>query len=306
MKTFTLSSRTHKDHTLSLCEYAVEQPRAIVQVVHGMEEHKERYEDFALFLNSCGYTVITADLCGHGSSVPKENIGFFSEKNGYQILLQDVMIVRNYIRKHYPDKPVYLFAHSMGTIISRVVLQKHSADYDKVVLSGYPNFQYGAYAGIFLSSVLSAIHGPKYKSKLLQYLSVGSFNRKIAHPRTDVDWICANPHTIEQYLSDPLCGIGFTTSAFHDLYRLVILMHNPRLYQNISANLPFLLISGNDDPCTGGKKGRIDSVQVLQSAGFQNITSHVYPNMRHEILNEHGHTLVYEEIKNFFAFSEKH
>lgn len=262
MKTFTLSSRTHKEHTLSLCEYAVEQPRAIVQVVHGMEEHKERYEDFSLFLNSCGYTVITADLCGHGSSVPKENLGFFSEKNGYQILLQDVMIVRNYIRKHYPDKPVYLFAHSMGTIISRVVLQKHSADYDKVVLSGYPNFQYGAYAGIFLSSVLSAIHGPKYKSKLLQYLSVGSFNRKIAHPRTDVDWIC--------------------------------------------ANLPFLLISGNDDPCTGGKKGRIDSVQVLQSAGFQNITSHVYPNMRHEILNEHGHTLVYEEIKNFFAFSEKH
>ena len=91
------------------------------------------------YLNSCGYTVITADLCGHGSSVPKENLGFFNEKNGYQILLQDVMIVRNYIRKHYPDKPVYLFAHSMGTIISRVVLQKHSADYDKVVLSGYPN-----------------------------------------------------------------------------------------------------------------------------------------------------------------------
>ena len=163
MKTFTLSSRTHKEHTLSLCEYAVERPRAIVQVVHGMEEHKERYEDFSLFLNSCGYTVITADLCGHGSSVPKENLGFFNEKNGYQILLQDVMIVRNYIRKHYPDKPVYLFAHSMGTIISRVVLQKHSADYDKVVLSGYPNFQYGAYAGIFLSSVLSAVHGPKYK-----------------------------------------------------------------------------------------------------------------------------------------------
>ena len=242
MKTFTLSSRTHKEHTLSLCEYAVERPRAIVQVVHGMEEHKERYEDFSLFLNSCGYTVITADLCGHGSSVPKENLGFFNEKNGYQILLQDVMIVRNYIRKHYPDKPVYLFAHSMGTIISRVVLQKHSADYDKVVLSGYPNFQYGAYAGIFLSSVLSAVHGPKYKSKLLQYLSVGSFNRKIAHPRTDVDWICANPDTIEQYLSDPLCGIGFTTSAFHDLYHLVILMHNPGLYRNVSANLPFLLI----------------------------------------------------------------
>ena len=77
MKTFTLSSRTHKEHTLSLCEYAVERPRAIVQVVHGMEEHKERYEDFSLFLNSCGYTVITADLCGHGSSVPKENLGFF-------------------------------------------------------------------------------------------------------------------------------------------------------------------------------------------------------------------------------------
>ena len=79
-------------------------------------------------------------------------------------------------------------------------------------------------------------------------------------------------------------------------------MHNPGLYRNVSANLPFLLISGNNDPCTGGKKGRIDSVRVLQSAGFQNITSHVYPDMRHEILNEQGNTLVYEEIKNFFAF----
>ena len=84
------------------------------------------------------------------------------------------------------------------------------------------------------------------------------------------------------------------------------MIYNPGLYHDVNANLPLLLISGNDDPCTGGKKGRIDSVRVLQSAGFQNITAHVYPNMRHEILNEQGHDIVYEEIRNFFAFSEKH
>ena len=105
--------------------------RGVIQLVHGMEEHQERYETFAEFLNKNGFTVVSSDLRGHGASAPC--LGFFSEKNGDKALIADQVKIRRVIAKKYPDIPVYLFAHSMGTIISRVLLQKHTHDYKKVI-----------------------------------------------------------------------------------------------------------------------------------------------------------------------------
>lgn len=295
MKRFQLKAKDQ--YKLSVHIFPADQPKAVVQIIHGMEEHQERYEDFAAFLCQNGYTIVTSDMRGHGMDAA--DLGFFKEKNGYLALISDQIRIRKFIAMQYPSLPVHLFAHSMGTIISRVLLQTHAADYKKVVLSGYPNFQKGAYAGLFISSILQKLHGPKYKSAFLQNSSVGIFNKAIKEPKTEVDWICSNPETVESYQNDPYCGIGFTCSAFHDLYRLVIQMHNPKAYKNVPENLPLLMLCGKEDPCVGKEKGMADSCQVLFAAGFHQIKQITYPNMRHEILNEVNHQLVYQDILNF-------
>lgn len=296
MKTYEIV--TKDNYTLSIHTFDIDNPKAVIQIVHGMEEHQERYENFALFLNQNGYCVVSSDMRGHGKTA--KNLGHFKDKKGYLELITDQIKVRELIAKKYPNVPVFLFAHSMGTIITRVLLQSHSKDYKKIVLSGYPNYRLESYLGIFCSSIIKSLKGPTYKSKFLQKSSVGVFNKAIKTPSTNVDWICYNLDTIQSYIDDPYCGIGFTCSAFNDLYHLVILMHQTKRYQHVNENMPLLMLRGLDDPCTGGTKGARDSYRVLLNAGFKNITRIDYPNMRHEILNETNSQTVYADILEFY------
>ena len=278
--------------------FEVENAVAVVQVIHGMEEHQERYEHFVAFLNRNGYTVVTSDLRGHGYSAA--SLGFFKEKKGYIELLEDQRSIRRFISEGFPGKPVFLFAHSFGTVITRVLLQTDSDKYDKVVLSGFPDFQRGAYAGILLADIIGFVKGPKYKSALLQNLSVGAFNKKIRNPKTPVDWIARNEDNVKKYIEDPFCGFGFTCSAFNDLFHLVVMMHDSGKYEHVNPDLKLLMLRGEDDPCVGGDRGAEDSIGVLMQAGFMDIHEISYPEMRHEIIAERGRDKVYADVLDFF------
>lgn len=286
-------------YKLELHLFDVADARAVIQIVHGMEEHQERYEPFVRFLNSQGYAVVSSDLRGHGSSAPQ--LGFFRKENGHLSLIDDQRAITKFIQSVFPQKPMVIFAHSFGTIITRVLLQTDSSNYSKIILSGFPNYQWAAHAGILLADVIMALHGPHYKSGLLQSLSTGAFNRRIKNPETAVDWVACNKDTVRKYLSDPLCGFGFTCSAYRDLYRLVIRMHNPGLYKNVNSAARIMMLRGEDDPCVGGNKGASDSLNVLLRAGFTDIHEISYPGMRHEILNEAEHQQVYSDILDFLS-----
>ena len=279
--------------------YKHDSPKAIVQIAHGMEEHQGRYKAFAEFLNSHGFTVVTADMRGHGANTPTDELGWFADRDGWKLLVDDQVKVTEFIKKQYPELPVYLIAHSMGSIISRVVLQKYSRLYDKVVLTGYPNWQKGTGFGIFLANSVQLTSGSKAKSKLINHLSTGMFNRLIKSPETDFDWISHNRQNVSDFIKDPLCGFGFSVSAMRDLFTLVRLMHDPGRCENVNSELPFLLLSGEDDPCTGGEKGRNDSVATLRKSGFQHVLTIEYSQMRHEILNETGRERVFGDVARF-------
>lgn len=296
MEQFTIN--TADNYTLSVHTFDVTNPKAVIQIVHGMEEHQGRYENFADFLNQNGYSVVTSDLRGHGTTA--KTLGHFKDKKGYLALINDQIQIRKFIADRYSDIPVYLFAHSMGTIISRVLLQTESKEYKKVVLSGYPCYQNMTPIGFPITALLRTLRGAEYKSKFVQNTSVGVFNKSIKNPKTEVDWVCKNPETVQAYLNDPYCGIGFTCAAFNDLYHLVTLMHKPKAYKNINTTMPILMLRGTDDPCTGNEKGAQDSIRILSAAGFQKIERIDYPNMRHEILNEKEYQTVYQNIADFF------
>ena len=284
--------------SLSFFESEKERPAGVVQIVHGMEEHKERYYDFALYLAVQGLHVVVADLRGHGEDAPE--LSFIADRRGDELLIRDQQIIANWIAEKFPGLPVMLFGHSMGSIISRVLLQTDSARYTKAVLSGYVNPNPAAPVAVALGNAARISKGSRAHSKLLNGLALGPYGKSIPDRKTDLDWLSYNEENVRKYIEDPLCGVEFTVGSYCALFSLLDRMGKPGAYRNVKAEMPLLLIAGKDDPCTGGEKGRANSRTVLEKAGFRNISVITYDHMRHEILNETENEKVYRDLQDFF------
>lgn len=284
-------------YELALRIYETDEPKAVVKFIHGMEEYQDRYRSFAEFLRDAGYTVVTADLRGHGKNAPM--LSHIADQDGHLRLLEDEEAILEMIHENWAGIPVILFAHSMGTIIARVFLQKWSREFHKVVLSGYPNPNPAAAAGSVLAGLLASFKGAKGYSKLVDGMVLGTFSKAVPDAKTPVDWLSYNPENVERYQEDPLCGARFTLGSYSALFGLIKLMGNPGKYEEVWKELPILLISGKDDPCTGGEKGREASEAVLRKAGFRELQIVTLDGMRHEILNETEKERVYRKILEF-------
>lgn len=286
-------------YELSLAIYEAKNPKAIIQFIHGMEEHKERYEPFAEYLCSHGYTCVLSDLRGHGANAPI--LSHIANKHGDKLLIEDQKNVRRYIKRTYDrDIPLYLFGHSMGTIIARVLMQDNGIKYSKIALSGYVNPNPVAGMGKVLTKCVTCFKGPKGHSKFITGLAVGAFNKSIENPRTPLDWLSYNEENVDKYIANPLCGVEFTLGSYYALMALLAKMGKAKKYKSVNESTPILLISGKDDPCTGFEKGREASKASLEKVGYKNIEVVTFDNMRHEILNEKDNQKVYKTFLDFY------
>lgn len=284
------------NYELSINIYNVDNPKGYIQIIHGMQEHQNRYKPVIEKLNEAGYAVISSDIRGHG--INAQVLGYFADNDGYLLVLKDQKIITKYIKERFNTKKVIILGHSMGTIIARNLLQTESKDYSKVILSGYPNYQFAVNLGVLIGKMIKLFKGSKYESKLLSDMSVGSFNNKIKNPRTKLDWLSYNTSNVDLYIEDPYCGFPFKTSAFIDLFKMMSLMHKKNRFKNVN-DIPLLMLAGDDDPCVGGKKGITSSIKALQQVGFTQIKEITYEHMRHEILNEENWIDVAHDIINF-------
>lgn len=300
MKNFKIKS-DFDNLDLDVNKYECNNAKASVLVVHGMVEYKERYDRFASFLVENGYEVYTYDHRGHGSSLNEYNdFGFFASKDGHIGIVKDLKQVVNYVKDNNENKKLFIFAHSMGTIVTRLFLQENSDLVDKVILSGAPCPNKLAGVGHFLAKSKCMFNGDKKHSKLITKLSLGSFNKKVENPTSNNDWISYNQENIDKYNNDPLCSFTFTNSAYKDLFKMVKLMQKPKRYKNVKSDLEIMFLAGKDDPCTGSTKGLNNSINILVKGGFKNISKKEFENMRHEILNELDYNKVHEESLKFY------
>lgn len=266
-------------------------PRALVQIVHGMSEHKERYLDFIKFLNDYGFTVIISDLRGHGKSVneqyPLGHIESIDE------LIDDQMVVTNYIKKDNPGLDLYMFSHSFGTCISRNYIMKHDDEIKKLVLSGTVGYNSGAKLGVKIGK--KRMKKDKYqKSKLLfAFTNNLSFKDKF-------DWLSYNKENIKNYEADPLCGFHFDVSGYYTLFQSVLNLAKIEMYECKNKDLNILSVSGIDDRTTLHTKGIKKVLGFLNEAGYKNTNFIEYPNMKHEILMEEDKDKVLKDILQFF------
>ncbi len=289
--------KANDNYELSCRLFDCDKKKAVILFIHGMEEHKERYDYLATFLQENNYVCLTFDLRGHGKNAPI--LSHIAGDDGDKLLVDDLKVITKYLKEKY-NKDIYIFAHSMGTIIVRKLLQTDSNNYKKVVLSGYPNPQKIAKLGVFLSNVISIFKTKKGNSKLLDNMALGSFSKAIKNRETELDWLSYNKKNINNYINDPLCGVRFSIGSYNSLFNLVSDIANYKLYKDVNFNLKLLLISGKDDPCTGGEKGRNDSFNILKKSGFNDISVETIDNCRHEILNEDKKEDIYNIMYKFY------
>lgn len=260
--------------------------QASVFVVHGMQEHHERYDGFAKYLNSLGFYVVTYDLPGHGETDGGKDRGYFGDADGWNNLVKSAVDIAHMTKQAYPDVPLIYFGHSMGTMIGRCFLQQYDTLIDEMALTGLPNYNSGAGFAKWLAGVSAKFHGKKGYDKMLDNIATGGFNKAIKDPRTPVDWLSYNTENVDAYVADPGCGFPFTVQGYRDLFTGMQQMHDLAAYRCAHKDLPIFCGCGEDDPCVGGMDGFADSVEFLKKVGYSDITTRVWPQMRHEVLHE--------------------
>ena len=302
---FTLQSK-YDNLALSCAEYTAEgvtqtNAKGVVQIVHGMCEYKERYEDFIDYLTQNGYIVFAHDHRGHGGSVTaNENLGYFGDKKG-EAIVDDAALVTDEIRRLYPGLSVTLFGHSMGSLVVRAYIQKYEEKIDKLIVCGSPSKNSLAGFGLMLNGVISAFRGKKYRSRLMANASTGGGNDKFPGEGKNA-WLTRDKTVVEKYNADEKCNFVFSCNGFSNLLHLVKNAYKKKKYPAKHSDLPIFFMAGADDPVIGSEKKWLAAQQFLRDVGYKNVTGKLYPKMRHEILNELGKEEVYADA---LAFIEK-
>lgn len=275
--------------------------KGVVQISHGMSEHKERYLPFMEFLADHGYASVIHDHRGHGKSIKeKSDLGYFynGKKDG---VVKDLHQVTTWAKGQFPGKAFFLLGHSMGTLAARCYIKDYDFELDKLILTGPPAKNPAVGLGLGLARGQKRIKGDHYRSKEIQAMAFGGFEVKFRREKNRSAWICSDPAVVEAYNASELCGFTFTTDGFETLFMLMKDTYSKKKWRMENPGLPVLFLGGSEDPCIGSGRKFVREMQFLKQVGYGNVTGKTYPGMRHEILNEKGKEEVFANILTYLG-----
>ena len=260
--------------------------KAVLQIAHGMAEHKERYEAFAERLNENGIAVYINDHLGHGKSVSSDDeLGYFGKKDGWLNFIEDCRSLMKIAQSENPGKPYIFFGHSMGSFVSRAFSAKYGDELAGAVFMGTSGPNPATSAGQMISKLVAALKGDHYRSKTIDKIAFGSYNKR-TQGRTAFDWLTRDDDIVDKYIADPYCGFLFTAYGYRDMMTLLNNVSKKEWFETFPKALPVLLIAGKDDPVGPYGAGVQKVADMLMAAGKNNVSIHLYEGGRHEILNE--------------------
>lgn len=311
---FTIKSQ-HDGLELGVSLRIPEHPVGILQLVHGMAEHRERYHDFMDYCAKQGLVVLIHDHRGHGASVKTtEDYGYFYQ-DGARGIVDDVHQLTLYLKERFPGLPLTLFGHSMGSLVVRCYTKKYDADIDRLIVCGSPSKRFGAGAGRAVVQLLKKLKGEHYRSPLVQKLSLSGYNEKSSqlarangevvdftkHYPSESSWIVSDPEVVTAYDADARDGFVFTLNGFETLFGLMKTAYSKSGWKVAHSELPIFFIAGANDPCIISAKDFQKAVDFMRNRGYRDVKSKLYPGMRHEILNEKDKQIVWEDIIKFIS-----
>ena len=273
-------------------------PRAVVQIIHGIAETAERYEETASAFNALGYVVTAEEHMGHGKSKFSQQ-GYFA--GGWLSAVKDTLHLTEQMQQTYQDLPYAYFGHSMGSFMLRTILCKFpECRINAAVISG-TGWQPRA-ALPALETVCDAFcrkEGAKTQSSFLNKVVFGSYNAKVEHRKSEFDWLTRDRAAVETYLQNPNCGFPATNGLLRDMTEGLRIIEDPKNLIQMKKDLPVFLIAGSMDPVGNYGKGVRRTEQEFKKAGMQDVSFKLYPLCRHELLNEINRREILQDISGW-------
>ena len=284
------------------CWKAQGEPKAVLQIVHGIAEYIERYDDFANYLNSLGILVVAEDHIGHGQSVNGGGIkGYFH--GGWFTAVEDTMTLLRGTMEAWPGIPYILFGHSMGSFMARTILCKYpDSGISAAIICGT-----GWQPAKLLPMVISLVNqvckrgDETQPSEFLQKLVFGSYNNRVEHPRTTYDWLTRDAKQVDAYIAHPMCGFTASAGLLREMMKGISYIEQPESLATMRRDLPVFFIAGGDDPVGSYGKGVRRAAEEFKKAGMTDVSTKIYPLCRHEILNEINRQEIFEDISDWIA-----
>jgi len=277
-------------------------PRAVIQVVHGMQEPAYRYAAFAADMTAAGYAVYAADARGHGQTLIDGLRGKLGD-GGWESVLAATTFLTGMIRQENPDLKVFLLGHSWGSFLSQAYMQSFGDRVDGVVLSGTNGANPLVGIGLLIARMVVAVKGGDTKAVLLHQLSLGPYNNGLHDTDTGLDWLSRDTKVVRDYFDDPECGADFPNSFYFEMLRLLKTIWTPVHEKRIPKDLPIYIFAGAADPVGGHGKGVKALYGRYVKYGIQDVTMRLFAGGRHEMLNEINRDEVIAELK---AWLEAH
>ena len=279
------------------------QVRAVLQISHGVAEYILRYEPFAEYLTARGFAVVGHDHLGHGQSVAEGSARlYFGPKGSWNWVVDDIDRRRNLAKEKFPQVPYFLLGHSMGSFLARTYLIRYPGAVDAVVIMGTGQMPPAVIAGGMAVAAEEARRvGEDQVSPLVDKLSFDAYNKRFAPNRTGFDWLSLNQDNVDRYIADPLCGGNASTGLFREMLGGLSFIAKPQNLKRMNLNIPVLFISGEMDPVGDCGKGVQRAYESFRKAGVRDVSLKLYPELRHEILNETCRETVYDDIYQWLA-----
>ena len=262
--------------------------RAVLQICHGVAEHIARYDAFARYLNGLGIAVVGHDHLGHGLSLPEGGTPvYFGESNTWNTVVDDIYVLHQRIRLWYPDVPLCIMGHSMGSFLTRTYLIRYPGTVKAAIIMG-TGWQPKAViaGGMAVARAVGAVVGENGTSDLVTNLAFGAYNKLFAPNRTSCDWLSADEGNVDAYMADPLCGADATVGLFRQMLSGIRFNQKLSNLRQMDPRIPVLFVAGEKDPVGDCGNGVRRTYQEFRRAGVQDCTLKLYPGLRHEILNE--------------------
>jgi alpha-beta hydrolase superfamily lysophospholipase len=279
------------------CWDNVSQPRAVIQIFHGMAEHAGRYKAFAEYLNSKGFIVYAHDHRGHGRTAGViEELGYIGE-DGFNAIVEDEHIISELIKKRHKDLPIIVFGHSFGSFTAQEYIIRYGNEIKGVILSGSAARRgIEVRAGNLIAAIERSIFGDKKKSKLIDYLSFNGYNKRIKNNKYKFEWLSCDLEEVRKYEADPFCGTLFTIGFFYYFFKGMLELYKKDRLEKVPKDLPILIISGEEDPV--GNYGELvnELYKVYKAIGIKNLNIKLYSGKRHELHNEINREEVFEDL----------
>ena len=279
---------------------------AVLQIVHGMQEHIERYTEFAEFLAGKGFAVFGHDHIGHGESVEKEeDRGIMHTSTPDDTMIGDMFENYRIIREAYPDKPVFIMGHSMGSYLLRKMLSVKANDLHDLsgaIIMGTGTVPNPAVLfGMALCKLMMLIKGKDSPSSFMAGIFFGSKDyRSFDQTGTDPSnsWLSGNIESVRKYYdpSNRKDHCEFSLNGYMVLLRSILFDNRLSNIRRMNPDTPVIFVSGDHDPVGAMGIGVKKAYEKFRTAGISDLSIRLYEGDRHEILNELDREKVYNDL----------